>query len=136
MITIEILDRGGIYAYYEKEECLYIGKTETTFSQRDGSHLCGTIPFDLYYQENRDNITMRVLYDCNMAPTLRSSLDYLETCFIQALRPKMNKSKIEEKITNLSFLDKIVFDQEEEEEQKMRGKNRWNENDPSTKNDL
>ena len=38
-MIIEILENGGIYAYYKEEKCIYVGKTTRTFKERDKEHL-------------------------------------------------------------------------------------------------
>ena len=52
LMIIEILEQGGIYAYYLKDKCIYIGKTTRPFSERDNEHKNGITPFDKFYKQN------------------------------------------------------------------------------------
>lgn len=98
LMIIEILEQGGIYAYYLKDECIYVGKTTRPFSERDNEHKNGMSPFDKFYKQN-PNLTLKILIDCSFCNISKEQLDYLETCFIQALNPLLNKNKINQQIT-------------------------------------
>lgn len=93
-MIIEIVDKGGIYAYYDNEgSCLYVGKTTREFKFRDREHKRDNESvFDEFFSEERD-LELRVLFDCKDCPLTTAQLDYLESCFISLMKPKMNSQK-------------------------------------------
>lgn len=97
-MIIEILENGGIYAYYQEEKCIYVGKTTRPFKERDKEHRLGNSPFEVFYKQN-SNLKLKILVDCNFCNMTKEQLDYLETCFIQALQPQLNENKINYEIT-------------------------------------
>lgn len=96
-MIIEILEKGGIYGYYLKEECVYVGKTTRSFEERDREHKIGTSSFDIFYQQN-PNLNLKILFDINFCNITPEQLDYLETSFIKALNPRLNQKKIKQEI--------------------------------------
>ena len=54
-MIIEILENGGIYAYYKEEKCIYVGKTTRTFKERDKEHLYEIVKnkIKIYYINKR-----------------------------------------------------------------------------------
>lgn len=98
-MIVEIVEQGGIYAYYQNEKCFYVGKTTRNFKERDYEHKNGTSLFDNFYKQN-PNLELKILIDCSFCKMTKEQLDYLETCFIQTLQPNLNQNKIQQNISN------------------------------------
>lgn len=110
-MIVEIVEQGGIYAYYQNEKCFYVGKTTRSFKERDYEHKKGTSLFDNFYKQN-PNLELKILIDCSFCKMTKEQLDYLETCFIQALQPNLNQNKIQQ---NISHEEKFFIKKEDKE---------------------
>lgn len=83
-MIIEILETGGIYAYYQDKNCIYVGKTTRTFEERDKEHLSGSSPFEIFYKQNL-NLKLKILVDCNFCNITKEQLDYLGNLFYSSI---------------------------------------------------
>ena len=108
MKTIEVVDIGGIYGYFDNNKCLYIGKTVRDFKQRDKEHRnsINKTPFEIFYYNN-PKIEYKILFDCKICHLTTSQLDYLEKCFINSLKPEYNilGNIIDTNIKNINIED-------------------------------
>lgn len=110
-MIIELLENGGLYAYYLNEKCYYVGKTKRDFKTRFSEHLIeDTQEANKTLLKLKDELTFVILVDCSVCHLTISQLDYLETCFIQSLKPILNKRKLE---TSISY-GKISVEKEKQ----------------------
>lgn len=99
-MIIEILEKGGIYAYYLQEKCLYVGKTKRDFPSRIKEHLNEeNQEANKILSQYKEELELKILIDCSFCHFTSEQIDYLETCYIKQLNPSLNIRKTKNKIS-------------------------------------